>query len=248
LLHAEGKEGLSKQRLICENNLCNLWFRFYFMKTIYCISGLGADERAFSRLQIDPGYRLQVIPWILPLKNETIHDYAKRMSAAITEKDPILIGLSFGGIMCTEIARIIPVEKIIIVSSIKTSGELPGWMKAAAWLKLHKIVPLRSTKLTAPIQNHMLGVTDEEDKRIAEHYRKHADINYVKWAVDQVMNWKNDRVHPAIYHIHGDNDKLFPIGKTKPDYTVKDAGHFMIMNKAREVSELINRILKEGNV
>jgi len=234
--------------IICDNNLCYLWFQLRScMKTIYCISGLGADERAFSRLQVDPGFRLQVIPWLLPRKNESIHDYAKRMSAAITEKDPVLIGLSFGGIMCTEIARIIPVEKIIIVSSIKTASGLPSWMKAAAWLKLHKIVPLKSTRLTAPIQNRMLGVTGEEDKRVAEHYRKTADINYVKWAVDQVMNWKNDWVHPAIYHIHGDNDKLFPIRKAKPDYTVKDAGHFMIMNRAGEVSELINRILKEEN-
>lgn len=218
------------------------------MKTLYCISGLGADERAFSRLKIDAGYRLQVIPWILPIKHETIQDYAKRMSISITEKKPVLLGLSFGGIMCSEIARLIPVEKIIIVSSIKTSAEIPSWMKAAAWLKLHKIVPLRSTKLTAPIQNRMLGVTDEEDKRIAEHYRKHADIKYVKWAVDQVMNWKNNWVHPAIYHIHGDNDKLFPIGKTKPDFTVKDAGHFMIMNKAGEVSDLINRILRQDSL
>lgn len=213
------------------------------MKTIYCISGLGADERAFSRLKIDPAYRLQVIPWLLPEDRETISDYARRMSAAITEKDPILLGLSFGGIMCTEIARIIPVKKIIIVSSIKTSEELPTWMKAVALLKLNKIMPLRSTRLTAPIQNRMLGVTDAEDIKIAEHYRKNADMRYVKWAVDQVLNWKNSWVHPAIYHIHGDNDKMFPIAKTKPTYTVRDAGHFMIMNKAGEVSTLINSIL-----
>jgi pimeloyl-ACP methyl ester carboxylesterase len=165
------------------------------------------------------------------------------MRSSIKEDKPILLGLSFGGIMCTEIAKQIPVEKIIIVSSIKTTGELPGWMKAVAWLKLNKIVPLKSTRLTAPIQNRILGVTNSEDQRIASDYRKNADIAYVKWAVDKVVNWKNDWIHPAIYQIHGDNDKMFPIKLVKPTHSIRDGGHFMIMNRAKEVSDCINEIL-----
>lgn len=91
------------------------------MKTIYCISGLGADEKAFSRLSIE-GYQLQIINWLKPLHNETLQEYATRMRETIKEEEPILIGLSFGGIMCTEIAKQIPVQKIIIISSIKSSG------------------------------------------------------------------------------------------------------------------------------
>lgn len=214
------------------------------MKTIYCISGLGADERAFSKLRLEKGYKLKVLPWLQPVEGETISQYAKRMSAVIEEKDPILMGLSFGGIMCTEIAKLMPVQKIIIISSIKKGEDLPGWMKAVAMLKLNKFMPLKSTKLSAPIQNRFLGVTNAEDLQVAQQYRKNADMKYVKWAVDQVLNWKNDWVHPAIYHIHGDNDKMFPIKKLQPDYTLKKAGHFMIMNRSAEVSECINTILQ----
>ena len=35
-----------------------------------------------------------------------------------TSRNPILIGLSFGGMMCIEIAKLIPVEKVILISSI----------------------------------------------------------------------------------------------------------------------------------
>ncbi len=213
------------------------------LKTIYCISGLGADERAFSKLKIDPEYSLKVIPWLQPLPAETIEHYAARMSTAIEEKDPILIGLSFGGIMCTEIAKQVAVQKIILVSSIKTSKELPAWLKTVALLRLHKIMPLRSTRFSAPIQNRMLGVSTKEDLAVAQHYRKTADINYVKWAVNQVVNWKNSWVHPQIWHIHGDHDKMFPLKNIKPTHTLKDAGHFMIMNRAVEVSDCINSIL-----
>ena len=212
------------------------------MKTIYCISGLGADERAFSKLKIN-GYTLKVIHWLMPERQETIQHYATRMCAAITEDNPVLMGLSFGGMLCTEIAKQIPVTRIIIISSIKSSKELPLWMRTVATLKLNKIVPLKSTRLTQPIQNKMLGVQTEEEKNLVACFRREVDLPYTNWAVHQAINWKNDWKHPNIYHIHGDKDNMFPIKNIQADYTIKNAGHFMIMNRAAEVSDCINSIL-----
>ena len=203
---------------------------------------MGADERAFSKLKID-GYVLNVIPWLMPIKDETIQHYAERMRTDITEENPILMGLSFGGMICTEIAKQIPVSKIIIISSVKSSKELPRWMKTVAALKLNKIVPLKSTKLSQPIQNKMLGIQSEEEKTLVASLRRAVDLPYTNWAVNQAINWKNDWQHPNIYHIHGDNDHMFPIKKIKADYTIEKGGHFMIMNRAAEVSACINIIL-----
>jgi len=206
---------------------------------------MGVDERAFSELKID-GYQLKVIQWLVPLHRETLYNYAERMRSVITEENPVLMGLSFGGMLCIEIANQIPVSKIILISSIKSSLELPTWMKTVAWLKLNKILPMGSSKLTEPFQNRMLGASSRKEKTIAAHYRKNANKKYVKWAVKQALNWKSDFQHPSVYHIHGDNDKMFPIAKLKPTYTVKDAGHFMIMNRADEVSDCINAILRSA--
>ena len=212
------------------------------MKTIYCISGLGADERAFSKLRIN-GFELQVIPWLMPEADETIQHYAERMRVDIIEEDPILMGLSFGAMICTEIAKQISISKIIIISSIKSSKELPWWMKTVATLKLNKVVPLKSTRLTQPIQNKMLGIQSEEEKALVASLRRAVDLPYTNWAVNQAINWKNDWQHPNIYHIHGDNDNMFPIKNIKADYTIKNGGHFMIMNRANEVSACINAAL-----
>ena len=212
------------------------------MKTIYCISGLGADERAFSKLEVD-GYNLKVIPWLEPHTKETIQHYAKRMRADIEGEDPVLMGLSFGGMICIEIAKQIPVQKIIIISSIKSSLELPQWMKTIAWLKLNKILPVGSSKITEPIQNRFLGITTEEERTMVTISRKTANRKYVKWAVNEAINWKNDWQSPDIYHIHGESDNMFPIKKIKADFTIKNAGHFMIVNRADEVSRFINQIL-----
>lgn len=213
------------------------------MKSIYCISGLGADERAFARLKLD-NCKLVVLPWIVPEKDEDIAHYAARMRVNIAEPEPILLGLSFGGMVCVEIAKQIPVSKIIIVSSIRTASELPHWMKTVAFLRLNKLVPLGYSRITEPIQNIMLGVSNDEEKKIARDYRKRADKKYVSWAVEQAINWKNTWRHPHLYQIHGDHDKMFPIQHLHPTYIIQDAGHFMIMNRAPEVSQCINDILR----
>lgn len=214
------------------------------MKTIYCISGLGADERAFSKLNIR-GFELKVIRWLMPLADETIQDYAGRMRTGINEENPILMGLSFGGMICTEIAKQVPVQKIILISSIKSSNELPFWMKTVAKFKLNKMVPLRSTRLTQPFQNMMLGLQSEEEKVLVSSLRRAVDLPYTNWAVNQAINWKNDWQHPDICHIHGDNDHMFPIKNIKPSFTIKKGGHFMIMNRAAEVSSYINSALQQ---
>lgn len=213
------------------------------MKTIYCISGLGADEKAFSKLRIK-GFELKIIHWLMPQPAESLEHYAGRMRMGIKEEEPILMGLSFGGMVCIEIAKQIPVKKIILISSIRSAKELPIWMKTVAALKLHKVIPLKSTKLTEPLQNRFLGVTNEEDRTVAANYRRTVDNTYINWAVNQALNWKNNWQHPDIYHIHGDDDKIFPIKNIKANYTIKNGGHFMIMNRADEVSNCINHILE----
>lgn len=213
------------------------------MKTIYCISGLGADERAFSKLNVE-GYQLKVIPWLQPLPKETIEAYAKRMMAAIDEENPVLMGLSFGGMLCIEISKQIPVQKIIIISSIKSYTELPLWMKAAGRFKLNKIVPVRSNhKLSLSLQNHFLGITTKEEKEIVAVSRRKHNTKYIQWAVDKILNWKNDWQPPVIFHIHGDKDRMFPVKRIQPTYIIKNGSHFMIMNRAEEVSVCINQSL-----
>ena len=212
------------------------------MKTIYCISGLGADERAFSRLKID-GYKLVNLPWLSPIEKETIEQYAKRMSAGITEENPVLMGLSFGGMMSIEIAKLLSVDKSILISSIRSASELPFWMTGAGRLRLNKLFSMQSFKILEPIQNRFLGVKDAEEIAMVRNYRKNAPIVYTNWAINEVLNWRNNWQPPKVFHIHGDNDKMFPIKRVSPTHVVKGGGHFMIMNKAAEISSLINGIV-----
>jgi len=211
-------------------------------KRIYCISGLGADEKIFTHLDID-GYELRYIPWIRPHKKETIDSYAKRMAKHIKDENAILIGVSFGGMIGIEIAKQLPLRKLFIVSSIKSSLEMPRWMKMAGTLKLDKILPVRLHKYTEKIDNNRLGVSNKEEKEMVRAYRKNADLVFVDWAISQIVNWKNGWQPENIIHIHGEKDKIFPLKKVKPSFVVKDGTHMMIYNRAKEISEFIQKEL-----
>ncbi len=212
------------------------------MKTIYCISGLGADEKAFSRLDIT-GHKLVSLPWLVPLKSETIQGYARRMVEKVEDKNPVLMGLSFGGMMCIEMARHMKTDKVILISSIKSATELPLWMRYSGKLKLNRILPMKSYSLFEPIQNIVLGVKDKAEKAMVRKYRREAPQAYVDWAINEVLNWRNTWQPPSLFHIHGDHDRTFPIRYIKPTHLVKGGGHFMIMNKASEISRYINTIV-----
>lgn len=212
------------------------------MKHIYCISGFGADERVFGKFKF-PDHEVHFIKWIIPEKQESIGSYAKKLIKQIHHDNPILIGLSFGGIMCIEIARHIPTEFIIIISSIKSNSELPLWMQLSGKLKLNRLFPMRSYKVLQPLQNYNLGITTKEEKELVYTYRKNINPVYSNWAVNVILNWKNNIIPQNLYHIHGDKDRLFSRIKNKPDYIIPKGGHLMILNKSAEVNECINSIL-----
>ena len=99
-------------------------------RDIYCISGLGTDEQVFRNISL-PGTRFVHLPWLHHSPRESLASYAARMASQISEPEPIIIGLSFGGMIGIEIARQQAVKKLIIISGVKTSRELPRWMRVA---------------------------------------------------------------------------------------------------------------------
>jgi hypothetical protein len=80
--------------------------------TLYFISGLGADKRIFEKLQFSNSFKLVFIDWIVPVKNEPLRDYATRLSHTINTSEPfVIIGLSFGGMIATELSPIVSPQK-----------------------------------------------------------------------------------------------------------------------------------------
>jgi len=210
----------------------------------YFISGLGADKKAFQKIKLPAGYEPVFLDWIPPQKNESLSNYARRFSFLIKNDDAfILIGLSFGGMLASEIARLHRPMKTIIISSLASSNELPWYFKSAGRVGLHKAVPVNFLKAGSMLKNFM-GVRSKEDKAIIYHYVKNADPDLVRWSIDKIVNWNQPDRLPGIVHLHGSSDRMLPLKYTHPDFIIKGGGHLMIFNKADEVNRILNEVLK----
>ena len=212
------------------------------MKNIYCISGFGADERVFSRLDFGNN-RVHFLPWETPEKNETLDKYTERFINKIEEPNPVLVGLSFGGMMSVEIAKRIRTDKIFMLSSIQTQDEMPWIFRMTGKTGIHKMLPLKPFSFLEPIENYNLGVKNEEEKTLVREYRKNVSQTYTDWAIDKIVNWQNKRKLTNLIHIHGSADRIFPIKNVHPDFIIKGGGHFMIMNRAKEINEILGKEL-----
>lgn len=82
-------------------------------KHLYFIPGTAANSKIFERIELPKDqFEMHFLEWIVPAsKDETIEAYAKRFSEGIIHENPILLGVSFGGIMAQEVSKIIPTEK-----------------------------------------------------------------------------------------------------------------------------------------
>lgn len=208
-------------------------------KDIYCISGLGADGRLFANLKLPSSYKLKVLSWISARENESIESYAGRMASVIRDESPVLLGVSFGGMIAVEIAKLIPTSQVILISSIKTRFEKPFYFRIGAFLNLNKIISLRPAKFLEPFENYNLGVKTADDRKLAHEYHRNFDVKFGSWAVDRILHWRNEIIPSNIFHIHGSADRILPVRYVKPDVVIRGGGHLMVFNRAGEISELV---------
>ena len=92
---------------------------------LYLMPGMAASPRIFEFINLSEFFEVVCLSWITPEEEEPIADYAKRMCQNIQHKDPILLGVSFGGVLVQEMAKHISCYKVVVVSSVKSYKELP---------------------------------------------------------------------------------------------------------------------------
>lgn len=212
-------------------------------KHIYLMPGMAASSKIFEFLKFPDMYQVHYLDWILPIKEETLSEYAFRLSKSIKHHNPILLGVSFGGIMVQEIAKHIDYQKIILVSSVKTKNELPKKMLLARYTNLHKLLPV---SLVNSLEYwKQFSFIDSVTKRI-ELYQKYIGVRspfYLDWSIDKIVNWQQETPLPDTIHIQGDRDVIFPIKYISDAIIVKNGTHIMIINRYKWFNENLPKML-----
>ncbi len=209
-------------------------------KKLYIFSGLGADERVFERLDFS-GFSVTFIKWIIPLKGESIEQYTARLLQQVTTPKPVLIGLSFGGLIAVEAAKQVTTEKVILIASAKTKNEIPFYYRFAGALRLHKLVPASLFKRSNTITHWFFGAYTAFEKKLLKQILEDTDPVFLNWAIDKIVRWSNRTPIQNLFHLHGTSDRILPLRFVQCDATVKNGGHFMTLNKVEEM----NRILQQ---
>lgn len=199
---------------------------------IYFMPGLAASPAIFERIVLPKEiFDCHLLEWEIPIGSESLTDYAKRISNKITEENPVLIGVSFGGILVQEMARYVNAKKIIIISSVKTNKEFPKRMLIAKNTKAYKLIP---TSLVANIENlskFSFGNKVSHRLKLYEKFLSVRDVNYLDWAIEQIILWDRTKAIKDVIHIHGDKDDIFPIKYIENCIVLEGGTHIMILNK-----------------
>ncbi|WPV01863.1 alpha/beta hydrolase [Mucilaginibacter sp. cycad4] len=216
------------------------------MSRIYLIAGLGADTRVYNNINLNDEHEVTTIDWVEPDLNDTLVTYAQRLIYQYNIKpNSVLIGNSLGGVIAVEMAKFIPVEKVILISSIKTSDEAPRYFSLFRTLPVYKLIPGKIFNSMGGMAKPLFGNMSREDAWLFGDMLKKSSPVFMKWAMYAILHWKNDIIPPNLYHITGDKDLVFNYKRIKDATIVKGGTHIMIFDKAKEINKLLKGILKK---
>ena len=209
------------------------------------IPGLGADTRVYNNIELSDHEVIRV-DWIEPDKTDTLAIYAQKLIHQYNIKPKsIVIGNSLGGMIAIEIAKIIPIEKVILISSIKTIDEAPRYFSLLRAIPFYKPIPGKVFNSMEFLIKPFFGQMNETDNWLFRDMLKNSSPVFLKWAMDAVLKWDNKIIPPNVIQITGDKDLVFNYKRIKDAIIVKGGTHIMIFEKAKEINKILKQILKK---
>ncbi len=185
---------------------------------------MAADERLFGP-QVAAFPELRVQPWIDPRPGESIRGYAIRLATRVNPGRPCVVGgASFGGVVAQEMARHLPALACALIGSVRSPAGLP-WRWRVLW-PLARLGPdalaVFATLAARLGRAFLKGGTVRRLRQLAS-----PDRAFVRWAMCALAQWRPSPAPPRVpvFHIHGAEDRVLPVGRGRPDIIVPAGGH-----------------------
>lgn len=212
---------------------------------LYFVPGMAANSKIFENLSLDTElFNCYFLEWKIPTsEEESLSDYARRMCEEIIHENPVLIGVSFGGVIVQEMSKLIKTQKIIIISSIKMNCELPKRLKIVQQTKIYNLFP---SKFLENFENYVQFFIGDRQSKKLEAYQKYLSFRnqaYLHWAIHSLLHWEQETPINNLVHIHGTKDEIFPIIHIQGCISVESGTHAMVLTKAKKISLLIAKSL-----
>jgi len=219
------------------------------MTHVYFMPGMAADPSIFEHIKLsEKEYKVHWLQWKIPYDNECMHAYITRMLEDVVHANPVLIGVSFGGVIVQEMAKLIPVKRLILISTVKTWHELPSRMKLARKTGLYKFLPTSLAGKIGLLEKLPVGEFTRKRAHLYKQYLSVSDKKYLDWAIEKMVCWDQEVPLKGTIHIQGDADIVFPIKNIKDCIVVEGGTHIMIINRFRWFNQNLPSLIAEGKV
>lgn len=216
---------------------------------VYLMPGMAAGPEIFEYLQFPTSlFEIHWLRWKIPQKNESLESYSKRMCAEVVHQNPVLIGVSFGGLIVQEMSKFLSLKRLIIVSSVKTRFELPRRIRFARKTGTYRLLPTRLVNYMDQMERLPLGAFFKKRMQLYKRYMAVKDKTYLDWALKKMVYWNRETPIEGIVHIHGGKDIVFPIKYIDDCIVLPKATHIMIINHYRWFNKHLPGIICEGKL
>lgn len=212
------------------------------MKTIYAIPGLATTGKLFEALKVNH-CEVKVLDWPAPPEGIALEDYAKLFVKDIDQSKPFyLLGVSFGGMLCSELSHLVNAEKTILISSCKYRRELPWLIRIQKYIPIYRLFSEKFLMANAFRVRWLLGFK-KDHKDVFKEMISAMPENYIKRSIRMITNWGNTKQPKNCIHIHGKKDHLLFYSCVKADHTIENGSHAMIVYDAKEINTLLDKLL-----
>ncbi|TXG35267.1 alpha/beta hydrolase [Seonamhaeicola maritimus] len=214
---------------------------------IYLMPGMAASPLIFENIKLPEDiFEIYYLEWMLPIENESLSDYALRMTKKIKHDNIVLLGVSFGGVLVQEMSKHVKLRKLIIVSSVKSKNEMPIHMQLAKSTGAYKLLPTHLASKVDVLEKYAFGKNFTKRLKLYKKFLSVNDNRYLSWAIKHMVCWDQNKAPKGIIHVHGDNDAVFPIKNISDCITIPQGTHIMIINKFKWFNTHLARIILEN--
>jgi len=212
------------------------------LEIIYAIPGLGTTRDLYSNISV-ANHQIKVLDWPLPEKDLSLESYALKFLDQIDQTKPVkLIGVSFGGMICSEIAENIQVNKLVLISSCKNRNEFPLLLKLVRIFPLYRAFSDRLIRAIAKTKRQFIGFEKSFEPTFVAMIDQMPQ-NYFSNCIAYILNWKRRTNNTNPVYIHGTADRLLIHRRIKNYYPVTGGSHAMVMSEAGEINVILNKVM-----
>ena len=121
-----------------------------------------------------------------------------------------------GGMIAQEIAGLIAIDRVFVISSWKGPQEMPAPLKALRGTHPERVLTRKFIDRILPLLYWEMGTKSDEDRTLVRSFALDTPVEKIKMQLNASLNWNGPK-YPveALVHIHGDNDHLMPIAHIK---------------------------------